>query len=380
MFRWAVRLARRALGTVLLFVLLLCGAEVAVRLLELRSGAALAPKTVSLWDSLTVPSWTVRQELRPLASLRVRSTRSASGHAIRTNSFGLRGAEVEVPKPPAVYRVVCLGDESILGAALPENELLTAHLQRRLQEQTRLTIEVCNAGLPGASLLTEYLLLTRRLAPLQPDLIVVAVDESDVVDDLQHRRYARFDERGVPLTCRHPSLHRTPRADPLGPWRQQFRLVDLALHWAGDAWKRNSGLDGDVDLAGPLADRTVVERALQPLPLLAAWCRLNAAPLCVFRVASAPEQTPAAESLFETTLRELASSQQFVLVEAHPPGEVAAGTAWSADAHREFAGQLAERLVSDVAGPWNSPYFRPVPPEVAPASLEVSESARGDRR
>ena len=266
MIRGVVTLLRRAFGAVLLLSLLLGGAEVAIRVVEVRNRQAISIKKPSPLRMIAVPSWTVRQELRPLASVRVKTSADRPSHAVVINSYGLRGEELEIPKPPDVYRVLCLGDESLLGLRLPEEDLLGSHLERELQDATRLKVEVCLAGVPEACPLTEFLLLTHRLAALQPDLVLVAVNERDVADDLAHRRYARFDARGVPLACRHSSLSRAARTDPLTAWRQQFRLVDLGLEWAGDRWKRETEFDAEFASDRPpfpggasLADQPAVE-------------------------------------------------------------------------------------------------------------------------
>lgn len=390
MIRWAVGLVRRALGTLLLLLLLVSGAEVGVRILEVQSPRLLGTlRSPSPWESLTAPSWTVRQELRPLTTLRVKSPEGGPSHALRTNSFGIRGEEVALPKPSNIYRVVCLGDESLLGAQQPEENHLCTHLQERIQAQTKLQVEVCNAGVPGACPVTEFLLLRHRLSALQPDLVVLVLQESDLADDFRYRRYVRYDAEGVPLTCRHSSLSRKPRTDALSAWRQEFRLIDLGLHWAGDTWKRQTELDGlsDADhlrhdLARLRADRPAIDHALQPLVPLAAWCRRSYASLCVLNVPDLHhDSSPSVSSAnpFFAALQELAAVQQFLLVEAarsEPTINTRGGTGWSSAEHRAFALQVAERLLAETAGPWSSPYFQPEQKPIAPVSLEL----RGDRQ
>ena len=52
---------------------------------------------------------------------------------------------------------------------------------------------------------------------------------------------------------------------------------------------------------------------------------------------------------------------------------------WSAAETRTFAAEIAHRLVSEIAGPWSSPYFRPEGPGVTPASFD-SHNASAKRR
>lgn len=364
MFRWPLNLVRRILGSLLLLALLLAGAEVALRILEIQKHPLVSPRKTSPLEAITVPSWTARLELKPLATVRVRPAGADTPHIIRINSHGLRGPEVDVPKPPIVYRILALGDEALLASALPENQTLVGHLQNELQPQTSLSVEVCNAGVPGGCPLTAYLLLTRRLALLQPDLVILTVSETDLADDFACRRYVRIDERGNPLACRHPSLGLPPKSTSLAAWRREFRLIDLALQFAGDAWKRHTAFD-DLDevegtsprLNGLSSDPSTIERALKPLIPLAAWCRLNYAPLCVLHPIDS--ESTASDSPFSAALREMAASQQFLCVEVPRSAPAGPATSWSAEEHRVFSQVLAQRLAAELPGPWNSPYFQP---------------------
>jgi hypothetical protein len=387
MVRCAAGLVRRVIGAGLLLLLLVCGAEVFLRLSELRASRRLVPQhRPSSLESITVPSWLIHQELKPLASVQVTQAKTATSHVLRVNSFGVRGPEVDVPKPPDVYRVLCLGDEQILAAHLSEEDHLCATLQRQLQQQTRLRVEVLNCGAPGGCPLTEFLLLTHRLAPLQPDLVVVAVQENDLGDDLAYRRCTRNDRSGTPLACRHPSLGRMPKADSLTAWRQEFRLIDVGLRFAGDAWKRKtesrSALDDNgaaVDLSRLRHDRTAIERTLQPLAPLAAWCRNSSVALCVCEIRPAGSQAGSSESSFTAAAKELAAAHNFPFVnlaQISIPSEPGIGRARSAADHREIALQLGTHLIAETPGPWSSPYFRSERNAVLPVSHESGRGAR----
>lgn len=387
MFRWAAGILRRATGAILLLLLLIFGAEIGLRLQELRTARRGPARSNSLpEDAVTVPSWTAYQELRPVTKIAIADRQGAGSYDLRINSYGLRGPEVDVPKPQSVYRVLCLGDELVLGAAIDEQRHFCAQLQEHLQRQTKLQVEVWNAGVPGACPLTEYLLLSHRLSPLQPDLVLVVVQESDLADDQACRRTTRNDRDGVPLSCRHPSLGRPPRTDPLTAWREEFRLIDVGLRSAGCAWKRKTDEDhasGEsrqmIDLSRLRQDRAAIERTLQPLVPLAAWCRHSYASLCVCEVRGQTPAMPAgATSLFMSTLKDLAAAQRFAFCEFAPtvPEEQSARRrGWSADAHREFADRLGPRIVKEIAGPWSSPYFRAPESSVTPASFERRPNA-----
>lgn len=384
MIRWAAGLVRRAVGALLLLALVTCGAEVALRLCELRSPRSAAPRrNASALQSITVPSWSVQQELCPQSVIRVKSPGASAAHEVRINSFGLRGPEVVTPKPTDVYRVVCLGDERVLGAHHHESDVLSAQLQERLQQATKLRVEVWNAGIPGACPLTEFLLLTHRLGALQPDIVVAAVNEGDLVEDSLYRRFTRTDADGAPLACRHPTLGRTPKKNCLTAWRQEFRLVDLGLQWAGEAWRQKTELEHTYDIDGTLPDisrlrhdRPTIERTVQPLGHLAEWCRKSYATLCVLHVR---EPNIPANSELTTMLQDLSQSERFLLIDVARTKEFADSArkaAWAHEEHREFAAHIAEALLADVAGPWNSPYFRDQPRTITPTKHEVTQEPK----
>jgi hypothetical protein len=385
MIRGVSTLLRRVLGAALLLVLLVAGVELAIRAIEVRKQQAISLRKPSPMDAITAPSWTHRLELKPFAHVRVKAAADRPSHAVSINSYGLRGAEIDVPKPPSIYRVLCLGDECVLGLRHSEEDVIATQLEHTLQQATRVTVEVCQAGVPEACPLTEYLLLKHRLAGLAPDLILVTVNEGDVADDLRHRRYARFDQEGEPLACRHASLSPMAQAEPLSAWRRQFRLVDLGLEWAGTRWKEETEFEADLASRTPLLDagnRAAIERCLAPLVPMANWCRQNHTVFCVFHATSEPgSETAAGESVrqFRAVLQELAASQQFWLMESpclEP--ELASRNGWSADEHRQFAAAIAGRILADVSGPWSSPYFQP---EVTPAGYKSNGGfGAGERR
>lgn len=378
MIRWAAGLARRAGGAVLLLLLLVCGAEVAVRLSHLRASRQNSPRRgISPAESITAPSWMTYHELRPLASIRVNSTADSEPHVVRINSLGLRGTEAATPKPADVYRILCLGDERLLAVSLAEENQLCDQLRLRLQPETKLQVEVWNAGIPGACPLTEFLLLTHRLAVLQPDLVLTFVQPNDLAEDMAYRRTTRMDRQGIPLACRHPLLGKNPKPSWLTACREEFRLVDLGLHWAGNTWKKQTAFDHALDHDGSPAevlrrqqDRTLIDRTIQPLAPMAAWCRNSYATLGLIFVNDG-DSSSAADAPWNTALKEFAEQQKLMFVPLTSGTETAkpqVKKSWSVDEHRDFADEIARRLLQDVSGPWSSPYFRPDQTPVTPAA------------
>lgn len=279
---------------------LVCGFEVGLRVYDSYTGELTAPRDDA--DSLVARCWWTHHRLKPLQARIERNPDTGEEVPIRTNSFGLRGAEIIVPKPPGVYRVICLGDESTFAPEMPEGQTFSHQLQALLQARSRLEVEVINAGVPGYCPLLSYLQVKHVLLGLEPDLLVLNFDMSDVADDHQHRRSARL-QGGVPQACPHPDLERrTPPPPPPGtirllapdwckrhlgillgePERPEDRR-DIDTPQGRYAWLRDNPPDWSI----------YIEQALSPIAQLHLLAEQYDAPL-VLAVAPAPWQVSAA--------------------------------------------------------------------------------------
>ena len=401
MFRAGLTFLRRLLCAAILLVLIVCGAEVAVRVYEVVQGKTICPPDSSTCvvdpTGLLVPSWSTHRELKPHASANVACRDSRSRVEVRTNSHGLRGPEIIIPKPVDTFRIVLLGDETILAPETPEAEHCTRLLAGLLQQRTQVRIEVINAGLPGGCPLTEYLLFKQRLLALQPDLVLLHFDWSDVSDDQQLRRRTRCDREGTPLSCPHPSLIATKRVtQPLDDLRQQFRLIDWGLSATSQQWKRKlaeqSASTRDT-AANPYAwlreerpDANVaVQQSFHPIADLA---RLSHSTRFHLAVVTSPKpwqvsarcssgkgtrlaSSVADEAFFPsrvpfdclanyvTDLRLQYADASMTLMSGHDANAnfLRYAPRWSPAGHRRVAEFLASFLDERIPGPWNNRYF-----------------------
>ncbi len=259
---------KNLIAAILLIAAVLCATEVALRAQRWYQQSCMsdaAPE--SLTDALVLPSAATYQELRPLRSIVLHQGDADRDVHVRTNSFGLRGPEITLPKPAGVFRVLCLGDEATLGLDLPEEETYCTRLQQRLQQRTRLEVEVVNAGLPGGCPLTALLLLRQRLLGLQPDVVLLHLDASDVADDRAVRPYVHVDASGVPVAVVNP-LCDTSRNSPVARLAEEFTLVDCLRQNLGRAWEEQTRDDAAdaADLAPDIPpSRLLVQQAFQPL-------------------------------------------------------------------------------------------------------------------
>lgn len=202
------RSLRQFLTAVWVLLGLYCICEVSVRLYDARTGRV--TQHAGGDPDLVVKSWTVHHELKPLQEVR-RKTDGNESIVVRTNSRGLRGPDLEIPKPEGVYRIICLGDERVLGPHVGESETLSARLEKLLQHWTqksgsRERVEVINAGVPDYCPLLSLLQYRHSLAAMQPNLVILNFDMSDVADDYHFRRHVTFDDDRQPLCCIHPGL------------------------------------------------------------------------------------------------------------------------------------------------------------------------------
>ena len=118
---------------------------------------------------------------------------------ITTNNLGLRGSNVETRKRPGVCRILVMGDSFTFGTGVKYEQTYAALLERELNEDSARAIQVLNAGVESYSPILEYLFLKNFGAALKPDIVVLALDQGDPVQEQYYRSLARFDKDRVPL-------------------------------------------------------------------------------------------------------------------------------------------------------------------------------------
>lgn len=116
---------------------------------------------------------------------------------IRTNSYGLRGAEVPVPST-AKRRILFLGSSITLGWGVPEEETVTARLEQMFRSKG-LNVEVLNAGIGNYNAPRYVERFLTKLAPLKPTDIVVHyfLRDAEVLEPGGGNIFLRHSELGV---------------------------------------------------------------------------------------------------------------------------------------------------------------------------------------
>jgi lysophospholipase L1-like esterase len=94
--------------------------------------------------------------------------------SIRTNSWGLRGGPVSEMAEPGTRRIMVIGSSIALGWGVPEDETLSADLQRKFAA-TGQPVEVLNAGIGNYNAERAVERFLTRLTPLRPsDILYLA--------------------------------------------------------------------------------------------------------------------------------------------------------------------------------------------------------------
>jgi lysophospholipase L1-like esterase len=157
--------------------------------------------------------------LRPSASIHV--PEAGLGN-IRTNSLGLRGAELPGPKQPGELRILCLGDSVTFGLGLSDEETWPARLATALGDAPQLAgrrVRVVSGAVPGWSSVQGMRLLSQR-ETLDPDVVVFWFGLNDAKD-----------ARGVPDSRRAIS---SDSASAAVGFLRNFRFFQLLQAAAAD--------------------------------------------------------------------------------------------------------------------------------------------------
>ena len=209
---------------------------------------------------------------------------TVSGLPFVTNALGLRDREYASPKPPSVTRVLMLGDSFTEGAGLAAEQTVARRVEGALGARGCGRYEVVNAGVASYSPILEYLLLQRLAPRLEPDLVVLNFDMTDVHDDLVRSATATFDGSGLPRAVPSDLVRETavllppPRwLGPLGPrlntlvLYQVFRKSDVGQRLMGSVKTTPEQLAAAGLIGDPVRDPMAITRDAENPALEAAW-------------------------------------------------------------------------------------------------------------
>lgn len=143
--------------------------------------------------------WGIEQTyaVDPASGLRIPVPGGTFG-PIRINSLGFRSPEIEPAKPPGRLRVAFLGGSTTYCADVSGNEMTWPHLvwAGLRQRWPQADIDYVNAGVPGYATSTLRRNLEARVAPLQPDVVIIY----EATNDLSSNSFALAREQGAAET------------------------------------------------------------------------------------------------------------------------------------------------------------------------------------
>ena len=309
----------------LVLVLTPCVVEFAFRFTACRSQLTTQSASSQL---VTTPSWYTHHQIQPLQRVSVPAGLNRLPVELRTNSLGLRGPEIRIPKASGTLRVLCLGDEVVLGAAVDEPQTFCRLVQDRLQTRTSNRVEVINAGVPDFCPLLSFLQLKHQLLVLNPDVIIAHFDMSDVWDDRRFRRLTELGAQEEPLLCAAPGLSAVPITRPLTEnfvsWQWAQSEVSALLGQKNRL--QASSVDDPRSRYAWLTDDSSVwalqtELALSPLTHLASLCQeegirlllaTHPAPWQLSATASRGARIPEQNGIFPGTLIETTHPEEAI--------------------------------------------------------------------
>ncbi len=166
---------RRVLAVLAWWMVVLLAVEV---MLQARSQILTGQSALS---RLVNGSQVVTDEATGLRLLRPGSVVRGTRGEVRANSLGLRSPEIPALKMPGEYRIAIIGASSVMGVHAPSNEhTLSAYLEARLRSGLgSQMVNVVNAGIYGATLHEETLMLKYVTDRLRPDLVLLYTGFND---------------------------------------------------------------------------------------------------------------------------------------------------------------------------------------------------------
>lgn len=190
--------------------------------------------------------------------------------SVRINSLGLRGPEPLVPKPTDTMRILILGDDVIFASDTIEGQTSAQRLGQQLRALGMHEPEVINGGLPGYCPLLSLLFLRDRLQQLDPDVVVLNFDSSDVADDRRWRRSVRYSEDGQLVVDVSPEESQTESSSTFPGWIAESEICRRIIRWGTPPGRQQM-----FDRIGDSGLDLHVRHALEPVHELAQIARKN---------------------------------------------------------------------------------------------------------
>lgn len=143
--------------------------------------------------------------------------RAEFSYPFTANSLGLREKELKTEKPDSVCRVLFLGDSFTEGVGAPYDSSYPNLFGKYLAE-CNITAEIINAGISGSDPFYCFRLFEDKLLKYHPDMVLLAINASDITDYIYRGGMERFQADG---TVRFRK----------GPWWEVFYRFSHFARW-----------------------------------------------------------------------------------------------------------------------------------------------------
>jgi lysophospholipase L1-like esterase len=151
-------------------------------------------------------------------------------HAFSTNSLGIRDERHPIGADEGEFRLIGLGDSFTEGQGAAFEDTYLKALERNLNDWAASEVRVIVGGVAGSDPLYAFNLLRDELLDFDPDLVLLAVNVSDVFDLMVRGGVERFTPDG------RVRFNKRPRVEALYRWSHLYRLVMmrfLGYDWFG---------------------------------------------------------------------------------------------------------------------------------------------------
>ena len=113
-------------------------------------------------------------------------------YKVSSNSLGLPDREYSLSKAPHSLRIAAFGDSFTEGFGAVADSSWPRLLQTLLSKTDTDSVEVMNCGISGSDPVYEYMLLKKKILQYHPDMVIVAINRTDIEDCIVRGGFERF--------------------------------------------------------------------------------------------------------------------------------------------------------------------------------------------
>ncbi len=103
------------------------------------------------------------------------------------NNEGIRDKNYSLQKPPGSIRIAVLGDSSLFGWGVEQDQTFDNRLEEIYAKKGNTTVEVINLAVPGVNHISELNILKVVGLKYHPDIVLVGVNGDDIFPDNNNR-------------------------------------------------------------------------------------------------------------------------------------------------------------------------------------------------